>query len=176
MARSAHIIPVSTTCIFGVLTIRVNSAACQAGTRSRRKSCFQKSQVFPYGDAVQAEAAPEVGQVHQLSREDGGQAQQPGHSFRARYPGQVAQVALDEGVDVLLIPGERAFQGRNEQTLFGRYEPTQVTPAPGDMLAPADQPLGRLLFTLLEPRSDDGFANWGFLADRVEGRGGVSDC
>ena len=36
------------------------------------------------------------------------------------------------------------------------------------MLAPADQPLGRLLFTLLEPRSDDGFANWGFLADRVE--------
>ena len=66
----------------------------------------------------------------------------------------------------------RPFQGRNEQTLFGRYEATQVTPGPGDMLAPADQPLGRLLFTLLEPQSDDGFANWGFLADRV-GAGGV---
>ncbi len=63
---------------------------------------------------------------------------------------------------------ERPFQGRNEQTLFGRYEPTQLTPAPGDMLARADQPLGRLLFSLLEPQSDDGFANWGFLADRVE--------
>ena len=63
---------------------------------------------------------------------------------------------------------ERPFQGRNEQTLFGRYESTQVTPAPGDMLAPADQPLGRLLFTLLEPQSDDGFANWAFLADLLE--------
>ncbi len=63
---------------------------------------------------------------------------------------------------------ERPFQGRNEQTLFGRYEMTQVTPAPGDMWARADQPLGRLLFSLLEPQSDDGFANWGFLADLLE--------
>ncbi|MCY3676429.1 MAG: M14 family metallopeptidase [Gemmatimonadetes bacterium] len=66
---------------------------------------------------------------------------------------------------------ERPFQGRNEQTLFGRYEMTQVTPAPGDMWARADQPLGRLLFSLLEPQSDDGFANWGFLADRLEAGG-----
>ena len=65
----------------------------------------------------------------------------------------------------------RPFQGRNEQTLFGRYEPTQVTPAPGDMWASADRPLGRLLFSLLEPQSDDGFANWGFLADRLEAGG-----
>ena len=62
----------------------------------------------------------------------------------------------------------RPFQGRNEQTLFGRYEAVQVTPAPGDMWARADQPLGRLLFSLLEPRSDDGFANWGFLAEQLE--------
>ncbi len=66
---------------------------------------------------------------------------------------------------------ERPFQGRNEQTLFGRYEPTQVTPAPGDMWARADQPLGRLLFSLLEPQSDDGFANWGFLAERLAAGG-----
>ncbi len=62
---------------------------------------------------------------------------------------------------------ERPFQGHNEQTLFGRYEPTRVTPAPGDMWARADQPLGRLLFSLVEPQSDDGFANWGFLADQL---------
>ena len=35
------------------------------------------------------------------------------------------------------------------------------------MLARVDQSLGRLLFSLLEPQSDDGFANWGFLADRL---------
>ncbi len=66
----------------------------------------------------------------------------------------------------------RPFQGRNEQTFFGRYEPSQFTPGPGDMLARADQPLGRLLFSLLEPQSDDGFANCAFLADRV-GAGNV---
>ena len=65
----------------------------------------------------------------------------------------------------------RLFQGRNEQTLFGRYEAARVTPARGDMLARADQPLGRLLFSLLEPQSDDGFANWGFLADLLEDGG-----
>ena len=36
------------------------------------------------------------------------------------------------------------------------------------MIARIDQPFGRLLFSLLEPRSDDGFATWGFLADRLE--------
>ncbi len=59
------------------------------------------------------------------------------------------------------------FQGRNEQTLFGHYEATSFTPTAGDMLARTGQPLGRLLFSLLEPQSDDGFANWGFLADRL---------
>jgi hypothetical protein len=36
---------------------------------------------------------------------------------------------------------------------------------------PADQPLGRLIFSLLEPRSDDGFAAWGFLAEYTEDGG-----
>ncbi len=62
----------------------------------------------------------------------------------------------------------RPFQGRNEQTFFGRWEPTRITLSPERyMQARADQPLGRLLFSLLEPQSDDGFANWGFLADQV---------
>ena len=71
---------------------------------------------------------------------------------------------------------ERPFQGRNEQTLFGRYETGQATPAPGDMLARVDQPLGRLLFTLLEPQSDDGFANWGFMADLLQAGDVLPDC
>ena len=63
----------------------------------------------------------------------------------------------------------RPFQGRNEQTFFGRWEPTRITlSSERYMQARADQPLGRLLFSLLEPQSDDGFANWGFLADQVD--------
>ena len=64
---------------------------------------------------------------------------------------------------------ERPFQGRNEQTLFGRWERVRITVSSHDLLARVDQPLGRLLFSLLEPQSDDGFANWGFLADELEG-------
>ncbi|MCY4571512.1 MAG: peptidase M14, partial [Gemmatimonadetes bacterium] len=63
----------------------------------------------------------------------------------------------------------RPFQGRNERTFFGRWAPARVTLyATGNMLVRTDQPLGRLLFSLLEPQSDDGFANWGLLADDVE--------
>ncbi|MCE2422104.1 MAG: hypothetical protein J4G03_02095 [Gemmatimonadetes bacterium] len=43
-----------------------------------------------------------------------------------------------------------------------------MLPSAGDMIARIDQPFGSLLFSLLEPRSDDGFATRGFLADRLE--------
>jgi len=36
------------------------------------------------------------------------------------------------------------------------------------VVVPVDQPLGRLIFTLLEPRSADGFADWNIL-DRAMG-------
>ena len=66
----------------------------------------------------------------------------------------------------------RPFQGRNEQTLFGSWAPTRTDLDFGRTVwVSADQPLGRLLFSLLEPQSDDGFANWGFLADRLEAGG-----
>jgi len=67
---------------------------------------------------------------------------------------------------------ERPFQGHDEQVVHGAYEARSVTPAEGTWWVPSDQPLGRLLFMLLEPRSDDGFANWGLLADEME-RGGA---
>ena len=63
---------------------------------------------------------------------------------------------------------ERAFQGRNERTLFGAWE-TRVESLPeGTVVVPVNQPLGRLAFTLFEPRSDDGFANWAILDEAIE--------
>jgi hypothetical protein len=59
----------------------------------------------------------------------------------------------------------RAFQGHNEQALFGSYRSGSVDIAEGSRWVPLDQPLGRLVFTLLEPQSDDGFANWALLAE-----------
>ncbi len=67
-----------------------------------------------------------------------------------------------------VLTAERPFQEHAEQTLFGRWEPRRVTPAPDARWVPIEQPLGRLVFALLEPRSDDGFADWGFLAAALE--------
>lgn len=58
---------------------------------------------------------------------------------------------------------ERPFQGRHEREAFGRYREVTEPIAPGTLVVPVDQPLGRLAFTLLEPRSDSGLMNWGFV-------------
>ncbi|HEU0013168.1 MAG TPA: M14 family metallopeptidase [Longimicrobium sp.] len=63
---------------------------------------------------------------------------------------------------------ERAFQGHRERTVRGAWQPsTRAAPA-GSVLVPLDQPLGRLVFTLLEPRSDDGFTAWNVLDPWIE--------
>jgi hypothetical protein len=56
------------------------------------------------------------------------------------------------------------FQGRHEREVYGRWEPVTVTLPAGTLVVPvAGQPLARLVFSLLEPRSDDGVVNWNVL-------------
>ena len=62
----------------------------------------------------------------------------------------------------------REFQGHTERTLFGAWEARDVTLPPGSRVVETTQPLGRLAFYLLEPRSDDGLANWGLLDEHLE--------
>jgi len=64
---------------------------------------------------------------------------------------------------------DREFQGHRERTLTGSYELTQAVLAAGTRVVPLDQPLGRLVFMLLEPMSDDGFVNWNLLDDVLVG-------
>lgn len=71
------------------------------------------------------------------------------------------------------VVAERVFQGRNEVTLVGEWEPALPSDVPtvGTLeeepsqwwVVPMDQPLARLAFLLLEPRSDDGLSAWGLL-------------
>jgi hypothetical protein len=62
----------------------------------------------------------------------------------------------------------REFQGRRERTVFGQWVPTMETLPAGTAYVSVDQPLGRLAFTLLEPRSDDGFVAWAILDEQIE--------
>ena len=63
---------------------------------------------------------------------------------------------------------EREFQGRHERTVFGGWHAATVDLPAGTAWVSVDQPLGRLAFTLLEPRSDDGFVAWGLLDASIE--------
>jgi hypothetical protein len=59
------------------------------------------------------------------------------------------------------------FQGHKERTVFGRWVAATVTLPAGTVAVPMNQPLARLVFTLLEPRSDDGVVDWNLVDDPV---------
>lgn len=62
---------------------------------------------------------------------------------------------------------ERPFQNHRERTVRGGYERAQETLPAGTVVVPVAQPLGRLVFYLLEPRSDDGLLDWNLLDDAL---------
>jgi hypothetical protein len=64
---------------------------------------------------------------------------------------------------------EREFQQHRERTIEGRWEPLRETLPAGTVVVPSEQPLGRLAFYLLDPRSDDGLVAWNVLDAALEG-------
>ncbi len=62
----------------------------------------------------------------------------------------------------------QAFQGHRQRTLVGAYESASVTMPAGTLVVDLMQPLARLAFLLLEPRSDDGLLDWNFLDPDIE--------
>jgi hypothetical protein len=66
---------------------------------------------------------------------------------------------------------ERAFQGHNERELFGAWVVGERALPAGTVVVDVAQPLGRLAFYLLEPRSDDGLVDWALLDRWLEGAG-----
>lgn len=68
---------------------------------------------------------------------------------------------------------DEPFQGVRHRTAWGAWEPAgEARLEEGTAVVSTDQALGRLVFTLLEPRSDDGFVEWG-IVDPASGEGGA---
>jgi hypothetical protein len=63
----------------------------------------------------------------------------------------------------------REFQGHRERQVRGAWEPAPDTLAAGTVVVAMDQPLARLAFILLEPRSDDGLLAWNLMDSAIEG-------
>jgi hypothetical protein len=68
-----------------------------------------------------------------------------------------------EGIE----PAARPFQNRTERTLRGAWTPVERELPAGTLRVDMTQPLARLAFYLIEPRSDDGLADWN-LVDGLE--------
>jgi hypothetical protein len=79
--------------------------------------------------------------------------------------------ARTETVEAFMIDStrvaEQPFQGHRERTVFGSYRAVSRNLPAGTVAVDVAQPLGRLAFYLLEPRSDDGLLNWGFMDDAL---------
>jgi hypothetical protein len=63
---------------------------------------------------------------------------------------------------------ERSFQAHNERTLEGSWVAASRELPAGTLRIDMAQPLARLAFYLLEPRSDDGLVNWNLLDEALK--------
>jgi len=86
---------------------------------------------------------------------------------RLRWHGiKIQQLAAEARVDVERFSIEaidkqpRAFQGHQETRLKGTFDKVQLAVNAGSLYIPANQPLARLAFYLIEPESDDGLVTW----------------
>lgn len=61
------------------------------------------------------------------------------------------------------IAAEREYQGHKVRTLTGKWEEAEQNVPSGTIVVLVDQPLGRLIVLLLEPRSGDGLAAWNLM-------------
>jgi hypothetical protein len=75
------------------------------------------------------------------------------------------QVQVEEFQIAGSTTSERPFQGRNERTLTGSWVTAERKLPAGTLRVEMTQPLARLAFYLLEPRSDDGLVNWALMDD-----------
>ena len=58
---------------------------------------------------------------------------------------------------------QRPFEGHTERTLEGKWVAAERELPAGTVVVDLKQPLGRLAFYLIEPRSDDGIVDWNIL-------------
>ena len=75
------------------------------------------------------------------------------------------QMDVDRFVISAISPAPRLSQGRQEARISGTLERASLLVDTGSIFVPANQPLARLAFYLLEADSDDGLAAWNVIGE-----------
>ena len=73
-----------------------------------QKEPFKQCHVFLDGLTVQRQLIPQLGEIDEFPRVERCQLQQPGHRIGAVDVGEVSNISLNQGIDVLPIPGATA--------------------------------------------------------------------
>jgi hypothetical protein len=85
------------------------------------------------------------------------------HGIRLERLDQPATLPLEEFRIESTQLAAQTFERHQVRTVTGRYEPVERALPAGTYRVPMNQPLARLAFYLIEPRSNDGLLTWNFL-------------
>ncbi len=91
------------------------------------------------------------------------------HGVTSRMLMQATTLEVEKFRIATSTAAEREYQGHRIRTLTGSWEAAAEQQVPeGTLVVPVDQPLGRLIVLLLEPRADDGLAAWSLMDEILE--------
>ena len=82
------------------------------------------------------------------------------HGIRMTELGEAATMNLEEFTIESSELAAKPFQNHRERTVTGKWTEAARTIPAGTLRVDMTQPLARLAFYLIEPRSDDGLVNW----------------
>ena len=90
------------------------------------------------------------------------------HGIRMERLTQPVTLDLEEFQIASNEAAVQVFERHQERTVTGKYDRASRTLPAGTFRVPMNQPLARLAFYLIEPRSNDGLLTWNFLDETLK--------
>ena len=90
------------------------------------------------------------------------------HGIQVEKLGTAARRSVERFMLTQVGHADRAFQGHRATSIDGRFETRDVEVPAGSLIVRTNQPLGALVFYLLEPESDDGLTTWNFFDSELK--------
>ena len=90
------------------------------------------------------------------------------HGIRLERLDAPVNVPLQEFQVATSTATEKPFENHQERTVTGTWVPVERAVPAGAYRVPMQQPLARLAFYLLEPRSNDGLVTWNVLDEALK--------
>ena len=90
------------------------------------------------------------------------------HGIRMERLDRPITISVEEFRIAATQVAAQTFEKHQERTATGQYQVAERSIPAGTYRIPMNQPLARLAFYLLEPRSNDGLLTWNFLDDALK--------